>query len=231
MGRAFEFRKVRKMKRWSAMAKTFTRIGKDIVMAVKLSLLLLVYLSTPIIVAQSYNEYVTAEVYFLDGTRKDGLALVKPSSDKISFKENKVANRVKYNHNDVARLVLKKDTIARVFRYKKVPDRRAPRLLQVVVENPKISMYATFINYKPGGLISAIFNIDETDYTYYLVKNQSKDAIYIGERGLTSKKHMSKLIKKYMSDCTYLIERANKKELKLKDTQQIVEYYNRNCPN
>jgi len=29
MGRAFEFRKARKMKRWSEMAKTFTRIGKD----------------------------------------------------------------------------------------------------------------------------------------------------------------------------------------------------------
>ncbi|WP_417445046.1 YebC/PmpR family DNA-binding transcriptional regulator [Joostella sp.] len=35
MGRAFEFRKARKMKRWSAMAKAFTRTGKDIVMAVK----------------------------------------------------------------------------------------------------------------------------------------------------------------------------------------------------
>src|SRR5690606_17177383 len=35
MGRAFEFRKARKMKRWSAMSKAFTRIGKEIVMAVK----------------------------------------------------------------------------------------------------------------------------------------------------------------------------------------------------
>ena len=35
MGRAFEFRKARKMKRWSTMAKIFTRIGKDIVIAVK----------------------------------------------------------------------------------------------------------------------------------------------------------------------------------------------------
>ena len=35
MGRAFEFRKARKMKRWSAMAKIFTRIGKDISIAVK----------------------------------------------------------------------------------------------------------------------------------------------------------------------------------------------------
>ncbi|UCE68460.1 MAG: YebC/PmpR family DNA-binding transcriptional regulator [Flavobacteriaceae bacterium] len=35
MGRAFEFRKTRKLKRWSAMSKAFTRIGKDIVMAVK----------------------------------------------------------------------------------------------------------------------------------------------------------------------------------------------------
>ena len=35
MGRAFEFRKARKLKRWGQMAKTFNRIGKDIVMAVK----------------------------------------------------------------------------------------------------------------------------------------------------------------------------------------------------
>ena len=35
MGRAFEFRKARKMKRWSAMAKAFTRIGKDIAMSVR----------------------------------------------------------------------------------------------------------------------------------------------------------------------------------------------------
>ena len=31
MGRAFEFRKARKFKRWGQMAKTFAKIGKDIV--------------------------------------------------------------------------------------------------------------------------------------------------------------------------------------------------------
>ena len=35
MGRAFEYRKARKMKRWATMAKTFTRIGRNIVLAVK----------------------------------------------------------------------------------------------------------------------------------------------------------------------------------------------------
>ncbi|MEO1517733.1 MAG: YebC/PmpR family DNA-binding transcriptional regulator [Bacteroidota bacterium] len=35
MGRAFEFRKERKFKRWSKMAKAFTRIGKAIAIAVK----------------------------------------------------------------------------------------------------------------------------------------------------------------------------------------------------
>jgi YebC/PmpR family DNA-binding regulatory protein len=35
MGRAFEFRKERKFKRWTKMAVQFTRIGKDIVIAVK----------------------------------------------------------------------------------------------------------------------------------------------------------------------------------------------------
>jgi YebC/PmpR family DNA-binding regulatory protein len=35
MGRAFEYRKARKFARWDKMAKTFTRIGKEIEMAVK----------------------------------------------------------------------------------------------------------------------------------------------------------------------------------------------------
>jgi YebC/PmpR family DNA-binding regulatory protein len=35
MGRAFEFRKARKLKRWGNMAKTFTKLGKDIAIAVK----------------------------------------------------------------------------------------------------------------------------------------------------------------------------------------------------
>jgi YebC/PmpR family DNA-binding regulatory protein len=35
MGRAFEFRKERKFKRWASMSKQFTRITRDIIMAVK----------------------------------------------------------------------------------------------------------------------------------------------------------------------------------------------------
>ncbi|MCH5232736.1 MAG: YebC/PmpR family DNA-binding transcriptional regulator [Muribaculaceae bacterium] len=35
MGRAFEYRKARKLKRWGNMSRTFTRIGKEITMAVK----------------------------------------------------------------------------------------------------------------------------------------------------------------------------------------------------
>ena len=35
MGRAFEYRKARELKRWGNMSRTFTRIGKEITMAVK----------------------------------------------------------------------------------------------------------------------------------------------------------------------------------------------------
>ena len=35
MGRAFEFRKARKMKRWGNMAKTVTRRGKQMAVGVK----------------------------------------------------------------------------------------------------------------------------------------------------------------------------------------------------
>ena len=35
MGRAFEFRKARKMKRWAAMSKIFSRLNKDIIVAIR----------------------------------------------------------------------------------------------------------------------------------------------------------------------------------------------------
>src|SRR5215469_16521791 len=35
MGRAFEFRKARKFKRWGNMARVFTRLGREITMAAK----------------------------------------------------------------------------------------------------------------------------------------------------------------------------------------------------
>ncbi len=35
MGRAFEFRKARKLKRWSTISKTFTRLSKEIIISVK----------------------------------------------------------------------------------------------------------------------------------------------------------------------------------------------------
>jgi YebC/PmpR family DNA-binding regulatory protein len=35
MGRAFEYRKARKLRRWSAMSKAFTKLGREIVLAVK----------------------------------------------------------------------------------------------------------------------------------------------------------------------------------------------------
>lgn len=35
MGRAFEYRKARKMKRWGNMARTFTKLGKEITISVK----------------------------------------------------------------------------------------------------------------------------------------------------------------------------------------------------
>ena len=39
MGRAFEYRKARKLKRWGHMARVFTKIGKEIEIAVKAPIL------------------------------------------------------------------------------------------------------------------------------------------------------------------------------------------------
>mgnify|MGYP003668128792 CR=1 FL=1 len=178
----------------------------------------------------SYSQYyIDAELHFIDGTVKTGLAHINISNDKIKFKKNIDSERISYNHNNIAKLILKKDSIQKVFRYKKAKGRRAPRLLQLVVDHNKLSLYAAFTKYRPNGLISALFDTTKIDYVFYLVKNQKDEAIYVGERGLTSKKRMSKVIKKYLGDCPELVQKADKKEFKLKDIINIVEHYNSKC--
>ena len=43
MGRAFEYRKAAKLKRWGHMAKTFTRLGKQIAIAILIYFLICSY--------------------------------------------------------------------------------------------------------------------------------------------------------------------------------------------
>ena len=178
--------------------------------------------------SQTFDEYVNAKVFFHDNTSKVGFAFINTINDKILFRETKKGDKIKYSSKEVSRLILKKDTIVREFRYKRANDRRAPRLLQLVIENKKASLFVKLTKVQMLGLIGAVVNWEDVDYIFYLVKDQSEMAYFIGERGATSKKGIAKMIKKHFSDCSELMTKAENKQYRLKDIREIISIYN-NC--
>lgn len=185
---------------------------------------------------KSYSQYYKAEVTFLDGTSKNGIARINILNDKILFKNDEESKKEKYNHKNVSKLVLIKDSISHSFRYKKTLGRRAPKLLQVIKENDKLSLYAvvTESNFLHsygllGALATTLVDANKIDYEYYIVKNNSTKAQFFGNTKLTSKKRFKEIVRKRLKECLIIIEKVENKEFTVKNIPEIVEYYNNNC--
>lgn len=180
----------------------------------------------------SFAQYANAELHFLDGTVKTGLADINIFNDKIKFKSDKKAKRVSYNHKDISRLLLKRDTLVSEFQYKKAKGRRAPRLLELISEHENVSLYAEIVETRMHGLIGLLLKIpNKITFTYYIVKNQGKNAIYFGDTDLTGHRRFKEITKKHLADCPDLVEKIKNREYKVKHAPQVVAYYNEKCNN
>ena len=153
-------------------------------------------------------------------------------NNKIRFKEHKKAKRVSYNHKDISRLILKRDTLVSEFRYKKAKGRRAPMLLELISEHENVSLYAEIVETRLYGLLGLLLKVpNKITFTYYIVKNQGKNAIYFGDTDLTGHRRFKEITRKHLTDCPNLIEKIKKREYKVKHAPEVVNYYNEKCYN
>jgi hypothetical protein len=130
------------------------------------TILLLFYL-------KSYAQYFEAELHFMNETTKNGIARINTLNDKTIYKDHKNSKKEKYNHKNSSNLILKKDSISHSFRYKKTLGKRAPKLLQVIIEKNNLSLCAIAIesNYLHtfgliGALATKIVDANKINYEY-----------------------------------------------------------------
>jgi hypothetical protein len=196
----------------------------------------------------TYSQYyLEAELHFIDGSIRNGLAHINTLNDRIKFKSDEESKRISFNHEEINTLILKKDSISKTYKYKKAIGKRTPRLLELISENENLSLYAivdeqAYNNFTMYGMYGAIGGIvsgiassivdDKTrvNYTYYFVKNNEKKAHYLGMSG-SSKKRLRQKIKKYFNDCPTLIKKSESEEYKVSDIPKIIEFYNEHCGN
>ena len=176
--------------------------------------------------------YVNSDLYFIDGTMTNGLAHINILNDKIKFKKHKEDKRISYNHKSISKLILKRDTIIKEFRYKKTLGRRAPRLLELIIEDDNVSLYAEILELQMYGLVGAILKIpNKIVHTYYIVKNNNNHAVFFGDTDYTVHKRFKEIARKNLENCEEVLTKIENKEYKVKDIKEIVKHYNKKCSN
>ncbi len=176
--------------------------------------------------------YVEGDLYFKDGTMTTGLAHINVFNDKIKFKKNKDEKRISYNHKSVDKLILRRDTIQKEFRYKKTLGRRAPRLLELIIQNDNISLYAEILELHMYGLVGVILKIPtKFVYTYYIVKKNSDRAVFFGDTDFTVHKRFKEITRKHLKNCEEVLSKIENREYKIKHAQEVVRHYNKRCNN
>ena len=160
------------------------------------------------------------------------IAQINILNDKIKCKKHKEDKRISYNHKSISKLILKRDTIIKEFRYKKTLGRRAPRLLELIIEDDNVSLYAEILELQMYGLVGAILKIpNKIVHTYYIVKNNNNHAVFFGDTDYTVHKRFKEIARKNLENCEEVLTKIENKEYKVKDIKEIVKHYNKKCSN
>lgn len=156
-------------------------------------------------------------VFFKDSTDQKGLVRIKIFGG-IKFKTEKDSKSTFYDYNKIIGF----DTDGNKYRYVKNQDGFPPKLYKENIKG-KISLYSKEVS-NPGvpngfGGGGMTFGGGSATIYYILVKDK---LIRVGTR--IKKKHL-----KILKNCTTLIEKIKRKDLKKRDVFDIINYYNNSC--
>lgn len=152
-----------------------------------------------------FNDYKFGKVFFKDGTEKWGFIKFK-DLDKIQFKKEMNNKAVIFGYEDIVKLNNDSD-----FEYLLIDNK--PRLLKVVLKG-KINLYSSEYMYEGLNGFSA-------EYTAYYIEKNEKITI--------TDKNFKKKYDFIIKDCNDLYSKLQNKEMKRKELETIIDYYNINC--
>ncbi|WP_053976662.1 hypothetical protein [Mangrovimonas xylaniphaga] len=169
----------------------------------------------------SYAEYNRGTVFFKDGSLSKGLIKIKTEGG-IKFKVNEDAEVVEYDYHSIDGF----DTEGKHYKYILVQDKEAPKLLHETLKGSITlycdEMYNQNFNFPNAATVMASMSTKgNNDASYYYIK-VNDDIIRIGMR--IKKKHL-----KIFSSCTSLMDKIESKELKRRNVEGIIAYYNEHC--
>ncbi|MDP5200648.1 hypothetical protein [Flavobacterium sp. DG2-3] len=189
-----------------------------------------------LIFCSAQSQKLTCTIYFDDNTSVTGLGKIK-SDNFIKFKLNEDAKSTDYDPMIIDKIVIEKDGVSQVFKYKKEID-GFHKWLKVLIEG-NVSLY----KYDNSGLIF-VPSMTPTGFgtngfggtnmysssieEYYVAHGEEFEVISISTIGGFGK-NFKKVASKFFEDCPILVEKINNKEYKKDKVYDVVKFYNTNC--
>lgn len=179
-----------------------------------------------------YAQKDTGTVIFKDGTKLEGIVMVK-GYDKVIYKTDKKASKKTFQFDTIDTLKMNHRKGEKILVALKVKEHDKDQIVEVITTGENATLYkksTLFFNpgtpmpYGTGGSVPSHSTIESA----YLKKKNESEATYLGNNALFSK-NFSKTSAEFFEDCPELVKKIENKEFKKKDLKEIIEFYNTNC--
>ena len=184
-------------------------------------LFILIFTLSNFIVFSQYNK---GKIFLNNGDELIGLIKITKGDD-VKFKSDNDSKVIEYDDDLIKSFEFTENNILRKYVYSETThlDNEKSRtdkwnkLLEVKVEG-KVSLfrYVTTVN-------------NMRHVSYYLKKESDKLPVFYCGKGYFYKQKFIPFVSKYFSDCKNLVEKVKSKELKQKEFEIVVEFYNNEC--
>lgn len=181
-------------------------------------------------ISSAQAQWNKGTLYFRNGDVKKGLVKFN-GTEKIKYKSNKEAKKVKYHFADLEKLDLSGKGIHGIYVYLLLEE----NLYQVVkqMETGKVNLYSLIRTYYApsampgtGGTMTMGNNVN---INHLFVKAEGDEyPTHLGSNDLFSK-NFKKAASEFFKDCPILAQKIQNKTYKKRDIQKIVAFYNQKC--
>lgn len=183
----------------------------------------------------TYGQFKPIKLILKSGDSLTGLGKFSRGK-KVKFKKNKASKAVKYNFKNLKRVQIYDEDEIINYVYLKKKGKKIFRFYKELVRG-EVSLYKIVVIGSAGGygavghpgVPSGIRAGDSFSFVKYFIKRKEDNGVTrFWEESIFSKS-FKKAALDYFYDCKIIVEKVKKKEYKVDNIVEMVEYYNTKC--
>ncbi|WBL21722.1 hypothetical protein [Zunongwangia sp. HRR-M8] len=147
-------------------------------------------------------------------------------NNKVKFKASKKSKKKKFTEDDIKRIEIIKEGSKSTYVYLPVSEKKS-EVFEIVIAGGKVNLYARGVSMTTsngtGTGVASGFSVGNYD-EFYVKRPQEEIASPLVTIRIS--KSFKNRAADYFSDCPSLVRKLNDKDLKEKDIQKVIEFYN-----